>query len=464
MERLNEFEFEKVLIRSLFAKNEVRQKILPHLTVDLFTDEKHQDIIKEIIEFNSKHNTFPSPNDIMIVLSNEKIEERFRLIGKIKPEEYHYENFIGKAEEFIRERLTWNQLTDAVGKLKEGKVKEIDSQKIAEAQAFNFDTSIGIDLLEDDGEKFYNDLHDEGVFVKTGLNNFDYMMNGGFRKKTFNLFVAGTNVGKTLIKCALAKQCLIQNYKVLFIPLEGTEEGIRDRIMFNLLDMSLDELKSLDKSALKDLIKKVRQSVKSKLIIKRFNQHSLNAAKLRVLLKELKSKMNFVPDIVFIDYMGLTIPNIITKESGNQASQLKKASEEFHGVAKDEDFALISSMQFNREGFKSSSPNMDDISESFGTLFTADEVILLMQTEEMRKNNKYIYKKVKARSKHKDFTGNLSVDFEKQKIFEADATFKNEQEKKKIEKMVEEESSHVDFMLQQSNDFATKRIITTDFT
>lgn len=272
------------------------------------------------------------------------------------------------------------------------------------------------------------------------------------------------NTGKTLMKSAMAKQCLLQNYKVLFIPLEGTEEDIRNRIMFNIMDMTQDELKALEKDAFKDLLKKIKESIKSKLIIKRFNQHSFNASKLRVLLKELKNKLNFVPDIVFLDYMGLTIPNIINKDSGNQAAQLKRASEEFHGVSKDEDFALVSSMQFNREGFKSSNPNMDDISESFGTLFTADEVILLMQTEEMRKNNKYIYKKVKARSKNKDFVGNLNVDFERQKLFESDTNHKNEEERKKIEKMVEAESGEVQEMIEKVEQFQSRKMITAEIT
>ena len=248
------------------------------------------------------------------------------------------------------------------------------------------------------------------------------------------------------------------------IKQETWEEDIRNRLMFNLLDKSMEELKALEKSHLKDLIRQVKMSIKQKLVIKRYNQHTFSASKLRVLLKDLKLKKNFIPDIVFIDYLGLAIPNTVTKDSGNQASLLKRASEEFHGVAKDCDFALVSSMQFNREGFKSSNPNMDDISESFGTLFTADEVILLMQTEEMQKNNKYIYKKVKARSKHKGFVGNICVDYDRQKLFEMDSSQFSSIEKKKIDAIVEEQSSEVADMMQKVEQFQTKKMVMGEFT
>lgn len=189
----NEFEFEKILIRTLFSKDGIREKIIPYLSVDIFTDEKNQEIVKEIIDFNSKHNSFPGAKDILLALENDKIKDHFRLIGKMNISDFHRENLLSKIEEFVRGRLVWNELSSAVELLKDKKIQEINAQKIAEAQSFNFDMSIGLDLFEDDGEKFYNDLHDEGVFVKTGLPIFDKMMNGGYRKKTFTLFVAGTN-------------------------------------------------------------------------------------------------------------------------------------------------------------------------------------------------------------------------------------------------------------------------------
>jgi len=467
MEELDEnntSEFERILIRMLFAKPHVRDKVMPYMSVELFNDHSNKNIVKEIIDFNTKFNSFPKGADLLLNIQNEKVRESFKEIGKIDPSKYNEANLLDKIQLFFRKGLLWNELANNVELIKENKLDEVDPQKMMEAKAFSFEDSIGIELMDDDGERLYNRLHDEEIFVKTGLKQFDHMMNGGFKKKTFTMLIGGTNIGKTLFKCSLAKQCLLQNYNVLFIPLEGTEEDIEDRIMFNLLDKTQDELKAMEKGLLKDLISKTKNIVKNKLVIKRYNQHSFSASKFRLLLKELKQKKNFIPDIVFIDYLGLTIPNVVTKDGGNQASLLKRSSEEFHGVAKDENFALISSMQFNREGFKSSNPNMDDISESFGPLFTANAVILLMQTEEMQKENKYIYKKVKARSKNKGFVGNVSVDFAKQKLFEPDANHYSEVERKKIEQIVNQESSEVEEMMQKVEQHQTKKLVTVDFT
>lgn len=256
------------------------------------------------------------------------------------------------------------------------------------------------------------------------------------------------NTGKTLFKCSFAKQCLERDQNVLFLTLEMPESKIRDRIVCNLMDKSKSDLMKMSESELIQRYSAMKKRLKQRLIIKEYGEHELTASKLQVYLKELDEKLKFKPDIVFLDYLGLVSANVVTRDA-NGASQLKRASEEFHAVAKKFNFALVSSMQFNRQGFKSKDPNMDDISESFATLFTADEVLLINQTSEMHASRRYNYKKVKSRTPGKGLSGNFFVDYDKMRLFEDhDATGgtdeRVEAEMDNMQKLIERKAQEIE--------------------
>jgi KaiC/GvpD/RAD55 family RecA-like ATPase len=60
---------------------------------------------------------------------------------------------------------------------------------------------------------------------------------GGLSKKTLNIALAGTGVGKSLFMCHVASSMLLQGKNVLYITLEMAEEKIAERIE-NLLGLA----------------------------------------------------------------------------------------------------------------------------------------------------------------------------------------------------------------------------------
>lgn len=447
----NSLHFEKVIIKLLFSRENIRDKVMPYLNKELFTGIHVKNLVERIVKFNEEFKSFPKPHDLLLTLKDDNEKKLFKEIGSIDLSKYNQDHLLKQVEKQFKSQHVFNLITEYVQKLEKGDVEEIDVEKLAEAKAFTFDECAAIDIMEEDGEQYYKHLHEEQRRVPTGLKQFDYMMNGGFPRKASTLFLGGTNRGKTLVKTALGKCCLYQNQNVLFIPLEGTKENIKDRALYNIFDASEEDLKKFSLDEIKNLFSKSKSILKGRFLIAEYPEHSFNANRLKLLLKELKEKKKFVPDIVFIDYLGLAAPNVVYKENGNPAYVLKRASEEFNAIAKEKDIALVSSMQFNRGGYNSSDPDMDDISESFGTLFTAATVILLIQTDEMQKENRYVYKKVKARDPHKGFTGHFCVDYNKQKIFELDQNMKNEKEKQQVKSMLKSEEENIQKILEKAD-------------
>jgi len=234
------------------------------------------------------------------------------------------------------------------------------------------------------------DLKYNGLAVDLSVDN-----------ETHTYYTAGfsshnTNVGKTAIKCSLAVNALLQNKKVLYVTLEMSEEKIMERIVSNIIDVGMDDLWKLSKTELGKKMYSCLKNVSSSLVVKEFPTKGANANHIRSLLKELKIKRNFVPDIIFIDYLG--IMNTCSRmDGGNTNSFLQRVTEEVRGLAVESGIPIVSSSQINREGMKSSDFDMTDVADSIGQTFTADIIIGVQQTEEMLNSNLFSFKIMKNR-------------------------------------------------------------------
>lgn len=77
-----------------------------------------------------------------------------------------------------------------------------------------------------------------------------------------------TGVGKSLFMCHVAASHLVQGKNVLYITMEMAEERIAERIDANLLNLTMDELKVIDRDIYEGRIEKIAKKTQGKLIIK----------------------------------------------------------------------------------------------------------------------------------------------------------------------------------------------------
>jgi hypothetical protein len=193
---------------------------------------------------------------------------------------------------------------------------------------------------------------------------------------------------------------------VLYITMEMAEERISERIDANLLDVTVDELKRMPKAVYLDRIERIRETTVGKLVVKEFPTSSAGAAHFRHLLNELKLKKNFVPDIIYIDYLNICISTRIKANSGaNSYTIVKSIAEEIRGLAVEFNVPVISATQTTRSGYDSSDVDLTDTSESFGLPATADFMFAIMRTEELDQLNQMLFKQLKNR--YSDVTQNV---------------------------------------------------------
>jgi len=425
--------FEKILLRYIFTDLEVRDKILPFIVEDIFDDFSVKENIRTIIKFVDEHSKFPTIPEMKMEIKNKEANDVLVESLDIDTSEYDRSYILNKIEDFFKRKMILNDLTDAATKLKEDDLGILNDtpDKLREKLAFTFNNDIGLNVFSETGrDKFFNFLHNKDKTISTGISYLDKIISGGFHEKSLSLIMSESNLGKSLIMCSLATTSLLNNKNVLYITLEMSEEKITERILANSFDLDINQLQYLTKDAFNTKFDTLASKIDKKLIIKEYAPRSLNASRIRNLLKELKIKQQFVPDIVFVDYMGLMVP-INSKNIENTYGEQKRVSEELRAIAVEETLTLVSAVQTNRGGFSNSTLDLTDISDSIGTVATADLIIGVMQSDEYRAAGKYRWIILKNRYGLNKIPMNICVDYPKMRIF-GDESEENNSELKTV--------------------------------
>ena len=237
-----------------------------------------------------------------------------------------------------------------------------------------------------------------------------------------------TGVGKSLFMCHMAASCLTQNYNVLYITLEMSEERIAERIDANLMNVTMDDLANMPKDMYEKRMGKLKEKVKGKLIIKEYPTASANPAHFRALINELSLKKNFKPDIIFVDYLNICASARIKAGANvNSYTYIKAIAEELRGLAVENNVPIFSATQTTRSGFSNSDPGLEDTSESFGLPATADFMFALVSNEELQNLGQMLVKQLKNRyndpNLYKRFT--IGVDRAKMKLYDLEEKAQN---------------------------------------
>ena len=425
---------EQTILRNLIYNEDYLRKVLPFLKSEYFTDRTEKSIYHEITAFVESYNNPPTVEAIGLAiqerrnLTDEEVEKSKTYLKEIEntPREgSEIQWLVDKTEKFCQEKAIYNAVLGSISIL-DGKDKTHDKGQIpkilSDALAVSFDNSVGHDYLENTDER-YEFYHKKEDRIPFDLDYFNKITKGGLPKKTLNVALAGTGVGKSLFMCHVAAGCLVQGYNVLYITLEMAEEKIAERIDANLLNVTVDDLMQLPKDLYDRKVQKVKEMTVGKLIIKEYPTASASATHFRTLLNELNLKRNFSPTIIFIDYLNICCSSRIKAGANvNSYTYVKAIAEELRGLAVEYNVPIVSATQTTRSGFTSSDPGLEDTSESFGLPATADLMFALISSEELESLGQIMVKQLKNRysdpTLHKRFV--LGVDRAKMRLYDVE--------------------------------------------
>jgi archaellum biogenesis ATPase FlaH len=387
-----------------------------------------------VSDYLDKYNSMPTRGALEIILDaktnvepevmKQCIQNLDKMFDDSKSPDLEW--LVDHTEKFCKDKAIYNAILESIHII-DGKSKDKDvgslPKMLSDALAVSFDTHIGHDYIEDYGKRyeFYHRVENKIPF---DIEQFNTITNGGVPRKTLNIIMAGTGVGKSLFMCHHASACLTQNLDVLYITCEMAEERIAERIDANLMDLPMEDLKKLPADLYNKKMQQIRKKYTGRLIIKEYPTATANANHFRALLNDLKMKKNFQPDIIFIDYLNICASaRLKMNASVNSYTFVKAIAEELRGLAVEFEVPIFSATQVNRGGFNNTDVGLENTSESFGLPATADLMFALISTEELEEQGQVMVKQLKNRyndvSRSKKFV--VGIDRSKMKLLDVDS-------------------------------------------
>ena len=425
---------EQTIIKNLIYNEEYVRKVLPFIRPDYFSDNAEKIVFKEIFEFINQYKNPPTHEALVINFTEKKnltepqVQEAIELLNKVhldRDEPTETQWLIEQTEKFCQDKAIYNAIMESVSILdskNEKRTKGEIPQLLSDALGVSFDNNIGHDYTQDYDSR-YDSYHKVESRIRFDLDLFNKITKGGLPIKTLNIALAGTGVGKSLFMCHVAAGNLSQGQNVLYITMEMAEEKIAERIDANLLNIDLDELRTISKEDYTRKFSALKAKTQGKLIIKEYPTAGASVLHFRALLNDLALKKNFRPDIIFIDYLNICCSARIKPGANvNSYSYIKAIAEELRGLAVEFALPVVSATQTTRSGFSNSDPGLEDTSESFGLPATADFMFALVTNEELEALNQILVKQLKNRygdpNLYKRFV--LGVDRAKMRLYDVE--------------------------------------------
>ena len=401
MERL-----ELTILRNLVFNEDYARKVIPFIQPEYYEQRVEKIVFEEIVEFIVKYGSSITIEALNIEIDNRRDltesenKEIVELLSKLNDSPVDNRWILDTTEKWCRDRAIYLALMESIhiadGK-DDKKGRDAIPSILSDALAVSFDNNIGHDYLQNYEER-YEFYHRKEDKIEFDLEYFNKITKGGLPNKTLNIALAGTGVGKSLFMCHVASSALLQNRNVLYITLEMAEERIAERIDANLLNVPIQQLIDLPRSAFENKVNGIAKKTRGSLVIKEYPTASAHSGHFKALLNELALKKSFRPDIIFIDYLNICSSSRFKSGSNiNSYTLVKSIAEELRGLAVEFNVPIMSATQTTRSGFGSSDVELTDTSESFGLPATADLMFALISTEELEQLGQIMVKQLKNR-------------------------------------------------------------------
>ena len=422
---------ETTILSNLISDEEYARKVTPFLDEAYFQSQPEQTVYKKISKFIEKYNNLPSKEALYIEIDNDNSlheevhKECKEVVDALNQHEIDLEWLVDQTEQFCKDKAMYNAITEAIsiydGKTK-GKTVNNIPDLVADALAVGFDSNIGHDFLED-YEQRYEFYHASEQRVAFDLDYFNKITKGGLPNKSLNILMAGTGVGKSLVMCHMAAAAMTQGANVLYITLEMAEEKIAERIDANLLNVPLADIENMPKEDYETKLMQLRDRTPGKLIIKEYPTASAGVGHFRHLINDLKLKRAFVPQLIFVDYLNISMSMRVKPGANiNTYVYVKAIAEELRGLAVEMNVPIVSATQTTRGGYNNSDPGLEDTSESFGLPATADFMCAIITSDELDQMGQIQIKQLKNRYNdiylHRRFV--VGIDRAKMKLYDVD--------------------------------------------
>nr|DAS24652.1 MAG TPA: DnaB-like replicative helicase [Caudoviricetes sp.] len=405
-------------------------------------DSTNQIIYNIINEFYGSYNKAPNLTEIALKLKDiPNKEQRVKLAEQLKEirdsENINKDFILDETVKYVKDQVFTEAMmigADFIDTKKES--LKIKARELMEKAAkISIDQDIGLDYNDIEKRIDYYQNPASGLLYKR-FHELNKRLGGGYLPGTLNLFLAAAGVGKSLIMSTSITDFIQQGKNVLLVSMEMSDFEFVKRIDADNLDLPINDLKNIPREVILDKFYKSKDSL-GKLYTKQYPAGTFSSSMLEALLDMYENQENIKFDVVFLDYVGIMKSDRVSPSIGLYL-YIKAINEEVRAVAVKRNITIISASQLNRGSVNSTEGGNEKISDSMGTAMTADFLLFVMQTEEMKTRNEFLFKVTKNR-----YTGItdhfiMNVDYSKMRIKDP-VQISSKEQADEIEHLVQQE-------------------------
>lgn len=364
---------EKTILSNLILNEEYSRRVYPYLKEEYFDDKALRKIFATCSEYVDKYKGPPSKEALKLAIDkrtdlNEDLHRQVvEIVNSLEVDTNTNSSFLlDETEKFCQDKDLYNAIRQSILIL-DGQDRDNDKGSIpkllSDSLGISFDSSVGHDFLNDFQDR-YDHYHRKEERIPFDIDIFNKITKGGLPRKSMTVLLATTGGGKSLIKCHLAANHLMYGKNVLYITMEMPEEEIGRRIDANIMDITIDEVSELPRDVYEKRMARYKTKTTGRLVIKEYPTGSVHSGHFRHLLNELKLKKNFEPDVIFVDYLNIcSSARVKGNAASNSYNLVKSIAEEVRGLAMEYNCAVVTSSQFNRDGYGNSDVDLTNTSE-----------------------------------------------------------------------------------------------------
>jgi len=435
---LLETSFENILMKKLTHSGEFFGKVMPILSNKYFSNIGNQELFKLVQKYYDDYRSIPSLTELVAQVKDvpnaeirKEIIDSLQVINKTE-EVANLEFMCNETVNWIKDSMYMAALQiGSDGLMNKDDNLKLQAQKIMDDRAkVSIDSDLGLDF--DDIDEMIEYYSERLLGIRSQHKELNKRLGPGFLPATLSVILAASGIGKSLLMTDLISGNIKDNKNVLLISLEMADKELMKRVHANALDLPINsltdlaktegELNALDREFIsKEEILRAYQKLKTsgncgKLFIKDYPSGAFSALMLEQLVESYRIEKNIEFDIIYVDYIGIMKSDLISPSAGLY-SYVKSIAEEVRSVAKKLQKPIISASQLNR----SATNNIDDadnsnVSDSMGTVMTADFMLFLLQNEEMKERKEIVCKITKNRFAGRTDTWMMNIDYEKMRF------------------------------------------------
>lgn len=288
--------------------------------------------------------------------------------------------------------------------------KALDVGEHSDSGAYNYGEMIDV-RTEERIDRAAGKLPPTGI--TTGFADIDKVLyHKGWGRRELSVIMGGAKAGKTtaLLDFGISACGNINRYNVLYVTLEVSAKIVSERLDARVSSQVINEMGSHIHDV-KDKVKRFMDRA-GKFIIHEFPTGSMRVSDLRRLLERYKAK-GVVFDLVVLDYADLMAPERITD---NSIENSKSVYVGLRGLAMQEDVALLTATQTNRDGNKKTVATATDVADDFNKVRIADILISINKTDEERNLNQARLFFAACRNQRSGFTIRVNQDLSRMKF------------------------------------------------